>query len=332
MKKLLLGTGMGVGMAALGALAGAKLVGHRVHSRHGRPMETIDADDGAVHHRVTVRDGANIHVVEVGPTDAPVVVLMHGVTLQWWVWSDVIAGLATDHRVLAWDMRGHGSSTIGSDGVGFEIIANDLEDVLSHFDLRGVTVVGHSMGGMVLGEFVAHRSEIVAQRVAAGVWVATSAAPASHNLIRGGAAAAVGLTAALAKRMAAWRPTPRVLPTGDITAAALSLAFGPDVTAEMVDALRVMESETEPEAMSLAADALVTFDVRRALSDATAVRALPATVVVGTHDRLTPPVHARDLAARLAGSELVILDRVGHQVMQERPQALVDIIGGHTHG
>jgi len=54
-------------------------------------------------------------------------------------------------------------------------------------------------------------------------------------------------------------------------------------------------------------------------------------VVVGDEDRLTPPPHARMLASLVAGSELVELHGVGHQVMQEAPNELTAAIDHLTN-
>jgi 3-oxoadipate enol-lactonase len=47
---------------------------------------------------------------------------------------------------------------------------------------------------------------------------------------------------------------------------------------------------------------------------------VPALVIVGACDRLTPPAAARRLAERLAGARLVCVPRAGHNVMLEQPR------------
>ena len=58
--------------------------------------------------------------------------------------------------------------------------------LLNDLDLRDALLVGHSMGGMVLGRFLAQYGELAQRRVAGVAFVATSAAPASLGPIRGG--------------------------------------------------------------------------------------------------------------------------------------------------
>jgi pimeloyl-ACP methyl ester carboxylesterase len=50
-------------------------------------------------------------------------------------------------RCFAYDRRGHGRSERPGHGYHYDRHADDLETILSHFDLHDVTLVGHSMGG-----------------------------------------------------------------------------------------------------------------------------------------------------------------------------------------
>ena len=53
---------------------------------------------------------------------------------------------------------------------------------------------------------------------------------------------------------------------------------------------------------------------------------IPTLVVVGDRDRLTPPAHAEILLAAIPDSQLRLLPDIGHQVMQEDPDALHRLI------
>ncbi|MDV9192249.1 alpha/beta fold hydrolase, partial [Streptomyces sp. SR27] len=99
-------------------------------------------------------DGARIHVEVYGPEGAPAVVLSHGWTCSIAFWAEQIRALAADHRVIAYDQRGHGRSPApaGPAGYSTRALADDLEAVLAATLAPGekAVVAGHSMGGMTL--------------------------------------------------------------------------------------------------------------------------------------------------------------------------------------
>ena len=78
--------------------------------------------------------------------EGELVLLLHGITAGAIVWDPVIVDLASDHRVVAIDQRGHGESDHPHTGY----TADDyLADIAAVLDLLGPAkaVVGHSMGG-----------------------------------------------------------------------------------------------------------------------------------------------------------------------------------------
>ena len=314
-KAALLGAaGAAVGLAGVGAL---NLWGRRVRSIRDELRDDPLTPPEDVDHVYfdTVDDGV-LHAVVTGT--GPAVVLLHGVTLQWWVWSAVIRLLRSDHRVIAWDMRGHGESKAGTRGVTLEASADDLAQILIELDATDAVVVGHSMGGMVLGRFVIQNHEVAHSRVKGLVFLATSAAPASIAGLRGGMAALASLAEPLARRDARRSRTSYPWKDTNVSAALARTAFGRNATARMVDDTRLMIAATPSSTLAEAASSIAAHDVRAELASVD----LPTVVVVGSLDALTPPPHARALAEVVAGSELRVLRGVGHQVMQEDPAAI----------
>ena len=311
---------LGGAMVGLAAAAGAKRAGHKVRATHDPALDEPLAPPTVTDLLIPTHDGGELHAVEVG-SGRPVV-LLHGVTLQWWVWTAVIRLLSPRYRVIAWDMRGHGRSRAGTDGVTLEACADDLSTLIDHLALRDTIVVGHSMGGMVLGRFSQRHAEIFHERVSGAVFLATSAAALSVKGLAGGLIAASDVVARagaasvrrpwLALR---WR-------NNDTSAALVSLAFGSHPTAQMVEDVRTMLSQVSNETLAEAGGSIAAHDVREFLPSVK----VPTIVVVGSRDRLTPPVHGRQISDFIPGAELVVLPGVGHQVMQEDPQAVVDAV------
>lgn len=111
----------------------------------------------------TAADGETLFCRDVG-AGAPVV-LVHGWGLSSQMWQHqtgplVGAGL----RCITYDRRGHGRSSPAAAGYDYDTLADDLEAVLAHHDLQGVTLVGHSMGcAEIVRYFARHGSRRVAR-------------------------------------------------------------------------------------------------------------------------------------------------------------------------
>src|SRR6266566_7713976 len=100
-------------------------------------------------HTVTLQ-GLRFHYTERGEREAPVVVMLHGVTGHARTWDEEAAGLASRYRVLALDQRGHGDSDPPLDGdYTVATMAGDLAAFLDALGLARVSIVALSMGGRV---------------------------------------------------------------------------------------------------------------------------------------------------------------------------------------
>lgn len=99
---------------------------------------------------VRAADGTRLHTEEFGPPDGYPVVLAHGITCAIPVWAHQIVDLATDHRVIAYDARGHGRSGAPKRRAcyGLNHLASDLDAVLDATvgPQERAVIVGHSMG------------------------------------------------------------------------------------------------------------------------------------------------------------------------------------------
>jgi pimeloyl-ACP methyl ester carboxylesterase len=310
--------GAAVALAGVGAV---QIAGRRVKGRSNASLDDpLDPPTDVEHRYLDTADGGKLHVVVAGT--GPPVVLLHGVTLQWWVWSAVIRGLRDRHEVVAWDMRGHGESNAGREGVTLEACARDLAMVLESLGRDDAIVVGHSMGGMCLGRFAASHHEVLHERVRGLVFLATSAAPVSISGLRGGLSAVSGRMVSMSGHRSVrerghydWRDN-------NLSALMVRAAFGPKATGRMIADVRRMLAETSQATLLDAGATIAVHDVRAEL----AAVDVPSVIVVGDRDLLTPVAHARALHEVIGGSELVVLTPIGHQVMQEDPEAVVTAV------
>jgi pimeloyl-ACP methyl ester carboxylesterase len=105
-----------------------------------------------------------IHYVTAG--QGPAVVLLHGWPQTWYMWRNIIPGLATRYRVIAPDLRGLGDSSRPAGGYDKKTVAQDvwrlMHDVLKE---ESLFVVGHDWGGPTAFALAAQHREAV-RRVA----------------------------------------------------------------------------------------------------------------------------------------------------------------------
>ena len=269
-------------------------------------------------HDIDAPDGGTVHLVERG-SGRPLL-LIHGVTLQAGIWAPQMHMLADRYRVLAMDVRGHGRSRAGTDGLGRKAAARDVAAVLSHLDLHDVVIVGHSMGGMILMEFAGDFPEELSRRVAGLVFMNTAA----HQLLpRGVLPVAQATGRRVRRRFEAGRPVPqRPIGEDDLSWMMARTAFGARPSGRAVEQLRsYMEQVPQSTSVPSWID-IFDHDAR----DALRATRTPSLILVGSRDLLTPVYAARRIASFLPGSRLEVLAGAGHQLMQERPAELARLI------
>ncbi|UOB12312.1 alpha/beta hydrolase [Streptomyces sp. HP-A2021] len=259
-------------------------------------------------------DGARLHVEIHGPGTAPAVVLAHGWTCSTAFWAAQIRDLAADHRVIAYDQRGHGRSP-ASPACTTDALADDLEAVLEATLAPGeqAVIAGHSMGGMTV--MAASGRTAFREHTAAVLLCSTG----SSQLV-----AAATVVPLRPGRLRTWL-TRRVLgsraPLGPVTPLARRIlkyaTMGPGSAPDMVEACARIVHACPRKVRYAWSHVLDLLDLDHA------VRALdmPTAVVAGTADRLTPPVHARALAAALPHcTGLTELPGIGHMTPVEAPE------------
>lgn len=95
---------------------------------------------------VTV-NGASLHVTQVG--DGPAIVLLHGGLSSHVDWDPVADALAGKYRVIAPDSRGHGRSTNPAGKLSYELLADDVAELIAALGLERPMIGGWSDGGQI---------------------------------------------------------------------------------------------------------------------------------------------------------------------------------------
>ncbi|POF32183.1 alpha/beta fold hydrolase [Roseibium marinum] len=95
---------------------------------------------------VPLPGGGQINARFDGPRDAPLVVFSNSVATDLSIWKDQVAALSGRYRVLRYDQRGHGASSVPEGPMSFDDYGADLLALLDACDVTSCTFVGLSMG------------------------------------------------------------------------------------------------------------------------------------------------------------------------------------------
>ncbi|OKI64202.1 alpha/beta fold hydrolase [Streptomyces sp. MJM1172] len=265
-------------------------------------------------------DGSRLHVEVHGEEDAPAVVLAHGWTCSTAFWAAQIRELATDHRVIAYDQRGHGRSPAARTH-STTALADDLVAVLGAALAPGERAVlaGHSMGGMTIMA-AAGRPEFAEHTAAALLCSTGSSGLVAQALVvpwRAGRARTRITGAVLGSRA----------PLGPVTPIARTVlkyaTMGPGSAPDRVEACARIVHACPSAVRHAWSEVLAGLDLDANLAALT----VPTAVIGGTSDRLTPVAHARALAAALPHCVgLTELTGMGHMTPIEAPEAVTGAV------
>jgi pimeloyl-ACP methyl ester carboxylesterase len=321
-KRLLVAAGATAGAAAVGFVGARHLVRRARTGPDPERGQDLDQRPG-VEHRVRSFDGTELSVNVVGPEGAPAVVLIHGFSGDMTLWYFQWKALSERWRVILYDQRGHGRSGPAVDGdYSLEALGRDLEAVLDAEAPSGpVALIGHSLGGMTILSFAeAFRPEF-GNRVRAVVLANTAAADVVMAAMGGLGLRAARMVASSTLRLASnrdrvYRMRARALGgRGDLAFFAARLTnFGPKAPPMLVEHLARVGARAPVEVWSDLLVSLIEMDLRHALEH---VR-VPALIIVGDVDRLTPPASALAMKRALPDAQMVVFKGAGHQAMLER--------------
>ncbi|MGB5952810.1 MAG: alpha/beta hydrolase [Ornithinimicrobium sp.] len=287
--------------------------------------------------RVMTGDGVELHVEVEQPDRStqhtmaePTFVLSHGYTLdrRCWIYQRR-ALVAAGHRVVLWDQRGHGRSGKGSTGhYTIDRLGADLACVIgATVPDQPVVLVGHSMGGMAMMALAEHYPQVISDQVVAVAFIDSSGGQMHEvdwGLGRRGGDVINRLGPRATAALAPYQDrVARVLTTvpwlGRPAVAASS--FGSRVPTPVTMLTAQMMLETDFEVTSAFAPTLTAHDKEQALS---ALEHLPALIMVGDRDVLTPMRHSDALAQAIPDAEYVVVRRAGHVMVVEHPELITD--------
>jgi pimeloyl-ACP methyl ester carboxylesterase len=95
-----------------------------------------------------------LHYVQWGEQGPPVVCI-HGLTANAFCFQSFADDLASEYRVIAYDLRGRGDSDKLEDGYSIPIHTEDLNELIDELGLERPIIIGHSLGALIALNFAA---------------------------------------------------------------------------------------------------------------------------------------------------------------------------------
>ena len=240
-----------------------------------------------------------------GSASAPALLLGPSLGTSYALWDQVAPELSITHRVVRWDLPGHGGSA--ADLIGAGATVGDLADLVlalaDSFGIERFAYAGVSLGGAVGLHLAVHHPERISS-------LAVICSSAHFN-----GAKPWEERAALVRSQGLAR----------LAASADSRWFTSGFT---VPALVQDHRDADPDAYAACCDALAAFDLRERLPEISS----PTLLIAGREDPATPPAHLREIADAVPGATLVELPGASHLAPAQCPRAVLTALRAHFGG
>jgi 3-oxoadipate enol-lactonase len=233
-------------------------------------------------------DGCRIAYRFDGPTNKPVLVLSNSIGTTLNMWDLQIPDLSKHFRVLRYDTRGHGASSVPPGPYSIDRLGRDVIELLDALNISQAHFCGLSLGGLV------------------GQWLGIHTPDRIDRLILCNTSSFLGPAEQRDSRIAS------VLQAGNMSKTVemfLSHWFPPymlQAESSIIGTFRAMLLATHPQGLAGCFAAVRDMDTRRTV----ALIRCPTLVIAGQYDTVTLPSHSELIAAAVPGSTLVILPAV----------------------
>jgi pimeloyl-ACP methyl ester carboxylesterase len=267
---------------------------------------------------LAIDEQTRIHFRDVGPRDAPAIVLVHGFSASLHTWDMWTEDLKRDYRIISLDLPGHGlSNCIDNSSIGTSQFVDVISRLTRALQVEKFSLAGSSMGGAAAWNFALTAPERLDSLIlvdSAG-WPQQNEEAGNRPLIF--SLLQIGLARQLMKDL-------------DLTAlirSGLEDSFADPalVTDEMVERYAALARAPCHRDALLALSAGQPMRATASPEQLSAIT-VPALVMHGERDNLVPVSHARDFAAAIPGAELIIYPAAGHLPQEENArQSVADL-------
>ncbi|GAA4496486.1 alpha/beta fold hydrolase [Gluconacetobacter tumulicola] len=278
----------------------------------GAGAETLAQFDNA-RRIVSLPDGIDLAVIEMGPRTGRPVILVHGYTDSARDWFPALGAFSPRDRLILVDLRGHGHSSKPACCYALVDFAWDLRLLMDRLGLQNADLVGHSLGSMIVQVFAENWPERAKHVVLISSTGGPSPTPTSQDL---------------ADRKDGFdfrTPISRLHDPIDPDSAFMRAWWSSPTPVDpaFLERQRV-DSAYIPAAVWLAVldQGLTGFDPHPGLARLKA----PCLLIWGEKDPIMLPEVRRTLIAALPGAQVTVYPGLGHNPFWEQPRAVIDRI------
>ncbi len=249
----------------------------------------------------TTINNLECHYTDSGIEHASPVLFIHGFPFNQEMWKEQIELLAETHRVITYDVRGHGKSQLGDGHVLIDFLVDDLFALMDHLGIHSANVAGLSMGGYVALRGIEREPNRFLSLV-----LCNTKSEADTNEAKTKRADAI-----------------RAIQNNGVETFAdnfLKSVFAPtsfDKRPEAVRKIRTMIKSTSPDTLC---STLIALAARTDTTETLTKIDIPVLILVGEHDQLTPPSAAQNMANNLRDAQIHILPDAAHLSNLENPE------------
>ena len=280
----------------------------------GTPMVVRDSSGGMLHVEVEDCTRAN--------PENLTLVFCHGYALNEDCWHYQRRDLRALGRLVFWDQRSHGRSQRSlAESNTIDQLGADLFAVLEQVVPEGpIVLIGHSMGGMTIMQLAIDHPELFGTRVRGVALLSTSPGGLSEITLGLPHVAAKPLHRLLPATAAVLMRNADFVEMGRSRVNDLTLlftrwySFGPGAPPAMADFTQRMIGETP---IDVIAEFLPTLQQHERHAALRTIAQVPALIMVGSDDRLTPAQHSLEMAAAIPEAILEVVPDTGHMMMIE---------------
>ena len=222
---------------------------------------------------------------ELSGSGAELLVLSNSLGSTLRMWDKLVPALEPHYRILRYDTRGHGASSVPAPPYAIDQLGGDVLFLLDHLGEDRVNFCGLSLGGLI------------------GQWLGIHAPHRLRRLVLANTAARIGTHEMWDQRIA----TAKGAGMGALSPAIVERWFTPSYRKEHPEDMQIvrqMIAWIDPVGYVACCGALREADLRSEIASIE----LPCLVIAGTHDPATPASDGRSISAALPNSQYIELD------------------------